>query len=283
MENEKIGKFISLLRKEKKLTQKELADKLNITDRAVSKWERGINCPDISLLEELSNILDVSVIELLKGKRNPNYNISNKEIIETLNYTKKEKNKKILKIANCITLAIISIILMIIVITATIDIIKVSKKYTFTYNLNEEVITYNTNNKELIDIIKNNQGIYSNEEYNEILNYVNTIELLDNNYIRKLDNQKYINLSDINNLKLVNLDNNIYNIILNYDLNKYNNLINYIRSNYLKLNMRNMLDEGIIYLKTNNIQHNFINMLYVDVYSINILLKDIIEVGDIHE
>ncbi len=48
MENQKIGNFIKELRKEKNLTQKELADKLFITDRAVSKWERGLSCPDIS-------------------------------------------------------------------------------------------------------------------------------------------------------------------------------------------------------------------------------------------
>ena len=68
MNCDKIGKFIATSRKKKGLTQIELADKLNITDRAVSKWERGKGCPDISLLEDLSKILDVSIIELLKGE-----------------------------------------------------------------------------------------------------------------------------------------------------------------------------------------------------------------------
>ena len=54
MEHEKIGAFISLLRKEKGLTQKELAAQLNVTDKAVSKWERGLCYPDISLLSPLS-------------------------------------------------------------------------------------------------------------------------------------------------------------------------------------------------------------------------------------
>ena len=69
MNCEKIGKFIAISRKQKGLTQTELADRLNITDRAVSKWERGKGCPDISLLEDLSKILDVSIIELLKGEK----------------------------------------------------------------------------------------------------------------------------------------------------------------------------------------------------------------------
>ena len=69
MNTEKIGKFISIKRKEKNYTQKELALKLGVTDRAVSKWERGLGCPDISLLEDLSKILDISIVELLNGEQ----------------------------------------------------------------------------------------------------------------------------------------------------------------------------------------------------------------------
>ncbi|MBQ3598787.1 MAG: helix-turn-helix transcriptional regulator [Clostridia bacterium] len=65
MENNSMGKLIQSLRKEKGLTQKQLADKLNITDKAVSKWERNVACPDISLLPKLSEILGVSVNDLL--------------------------------------------------------------------------------------------------------------------------------------------------------------------------------------------------------------------------
>jgi len=66
MNCEKIGNLIASLRKEKGLTQKELGDKLGITDRAVSKWERGLGCPDVSLLEDLSKVLDISILEILK-------------------------------------------------------------------------------------------------------------------------------------------------------------------------------------------------------------------------
>ena len=61
--------FIATLRKEKGLTQKDLADQLGVTDKAVSKWERGLNCPDIALLTELAGILGVTPNELLKGER----------------------------------------------------------------------------------------------------------------------------------------------------------------------------------------------------------------------
>ena len=66
---EKFGEFIARLRKEKGLTQQELADRLFLSNKAVSKWERGQSLPDIDLLTPLSDILGVSVAELLKGER----------------------------------------------------------------------------------------------------------------------------------------------------------------------------------------------------------------------
>ena len=65
----KMAQFISELRKEKKLTQKDLAEQLGVTDKAVSKWERGLSCPDISLLSKLSQALDVTINELLNGEK----------------------------------------------------------------------------------------------------------------------------------------------------------------------------------------------------------------------
>ena len=69
MNQEKIGKFIAKLRKQKKLTQEQLAEKLGITKNAVSKWERGLGLMDLSLLKPLSHILEVSVTEILNGER----------------------------------------------------------------------------------------------------------------------------------------------------------------------------------------------------------------------
>ena len=69
MEQAMIGKFISACRTEKGLTQMQLAEKLNITNRAVSKWETGKSMPDVSLMLDLCNILDITVNELLSGER----------------------------------------------------------------------------------------------------------------------------------------------------------------------------------------------------------------------
>lgn len=69
MNQTEIGKFIARCRKEKKLTQAQLAEKLNITDRAVSKWETGKSMPDSSIMLELCEILGITVNELLSGEK----------------------------------------------------------------------------------------------------------------------------------------------------------------------------------------------------------------------
>lgn len=68
IDKEKFGVFLVQLRKEKGLTQKELAEKLYVSDKAVSKWERGLSLPDIALLQPLAELLGVSVTELLSGR-----------------------------------------------------------------------------------------------------------------------------------------------------------------------------------------------------------------------
>lgn len=71
MDNVTMGQFIRALRKRRGLTQRELAAQLHITDRAVSKWERGLCAPDLSLLEPLSRLLGCSVSELIAGRQSP--------------------------------------------------------------------------------------------------------------------------------------------------------------------------------------------------------------------
>lgn len=68
MDQEKIGKFIAKCRKDKNLTQQQLAEKLDITDRAVSKWERGLSLPDVSIMLELCKILEITINELFAGE-----------------------------------------------------------------------------------------------------------------------------------------------------------------------------------------------------------------------
>lgn len=71
MDREMLGRFIAQRRKERNMTQRELAEKLHVTDKAVSKWERGAGCPDISLLEPLAEALELSVDQLLTYQTAP--------------------------------------------------------------------------------------------------------------------------------------------------------------------------------------------------------------------
>ncbi len=101
MNKQKIGNLIKKKRKENGLTQKELAEKLDITDRAISKWERGICCPDISLLKDLCKILGININELLSGNELKEITDEESEniLIETVKtYTgiEKKKNKRLL-------------------------------------------------------------------------------------------------------------------------------------------------------------------------------------------
>lgn len=99
MDQEKIGKFIARCRKENKLTQAQLAEKLNVSDKSISRWENGKTMPDISLFEPLCEILNISIIELLKAKKITNEKEDNKISVEVIkDYSKyiKRKNKKII-------------------------------------------------------------------------------------------------------------------------------------------------------------------------------------------
>lgn len=86
------GKFIDSCRKEKGLTQAQLAEKLNITDRAVSKWETGKCMPDSSIMLELCNILDVTVNELLSGERIEMNNYEEKVNENLIELKRKDEN-----------------------------------------------------------------------------------------------------------------------------------------------------------------------------------------------
>lgn len=69
MEAKKFGQFIAGIRKEKKMTQVELAEKIHVTDKAISRWERGLGFPDIQTLEPLAQVLGISVLELMRSEK----------------------------------------------------------------------------------------------------------------------------------------------------------------------------------------------------------------------
>lgn len=93
MNIDKIGRFISERRKLKKLTQEKLAEKLNISDRAISKWERGLCLPDASIMIPLCKILDISVNELLSGEMTKDNNKKTDDLLVELKKSEEEKDK----------------------------------------------------------------------------------------------------------------------------------------------------------------------------------------------
>ncbi len=120
MNQEKIGRFLADLRKQKNLTQKEFADRLGVTDKTVSRWENGHYLPDISLFNDICSILEIDVSELLKGEKMKE-NINKKEVDNiTMNLVKisnekikQNKKKTIIISAIIILLLTISFIILI--------------------------------------------------------------------------------------------------------------------------------------------------------------------------
>ena len=94
MDNVKTGALIRQRRKELNMTQLELAKKLHVTDRAVSKWERGLSAPDIALLETLAQILGLSVTELIRGEVVAEEESREEEIHQVLDYSRREMVRK---------------------------------------------------------------------------------------------------------------------------------------------------------------------------------------------
>lgn len=118
MDSKKFGEFIATMRKEKNLTQADLAKKLNVTDKAVSKWERGVGFPDINSIEPLADALGVSVLEIMRSEEISEtkiaHNSADAALTDALTLAKNQRyaeRKSIAKIAGCVTSAVLLIFL----------------------------------------------------------------------------------------------------------------------------------------------------------------------------
>lgn len=118
MDAKKFGSFIAATRKESNMTQMDLAKKLQVTDKAVSKWERGLGFPDINTIEPLADALGVSVLEIMRSERIAETAITSDtataaltDTFELVKLQRKAERKAILKIAGCIAAALFLIFL----------------------------------------------------------------------------------------------------------------------------------------------------------------------------
>lgn len=173
MDNNKIGKYIASLRKEKKLTQQQLGDKLFVTDKAVSKWERGLSLPDISILEKLALELDTDIYNILQ--------VEKKNSIDIEKILQEERIKIKRQIIKKAMIFVIPLIL--------IGCIALFKLIPFGYNI--EHIRYTHTENKIINLgvpkfsflMKNNENSYSYKNFrgksvlkSELKSYVNTLE-----------------------------------------------------------------------------------------------------------
>ena len=124
MDQVKVGKFIAECRKNKNLTQFQLAEKLNITDRAISKWETGKGMPDSSIMLELCNELGISVNELLSGEviKMDNYNEKLEQNLIEMVKQKEQSDKKLLTMEIVMGVTTVIMYLAIILIASFVEI-----------------------------------------------------------------------------------------------------------------------------------------------------------------
>ena len=198
MNQEKIGKLIASLRKELNLTQSELGAKVGVGDRAVSKWERGITCPDISIINELSTILGITSDELLKGELNKEH----KDVL-----SKHKLNKKLLFIIPMLLLIIVLVIIFI------------NRNRSYVYNLKSRTDNYSIGGNVSIEkgdiIIAINWLSFKNKEYINlyIKNYEYAI-MCNKHFIVKKGS---VNNSDLN-FKPMLLKNFMHSFSINYQI-----------------------------------------------------------------
>lgn len=98
MDAHKFGAFVAGRRREKNMTQADLASKIQVTDKAVSRWERGLGFPDINIIEPLADALEVSVLELMKSERMAANRVTGEEaaevIADTLNVARLQRRRE---------------------------------------------------------------------------------------------------------------------------------------------------------------------------------------------
>ena len=123
MDQVKIGRFIQEKRKEKKLTQSEVAEKLNITDRAISKWENGVCLPDAGTMPELCEILGISINDLFSGEK-VDMKENEKKLEENLlemTKLKEQKDKMLLRLEIVLEVIVMIFFLALIMVAAYVE------------------------------------------------------------------------------------------------------------------------------------------------------------------
>ncbi len=140
MDQIKTGTFLKDLRREKGITQEQLAEELGVSGRTISRWETGYNMPDISLLVEIAEFFDVSIPEIITGERkSESMKEEVKEVAETMSdYAKAEKEKLVKSIRDMSIIGLIA--LLVYMALETTGVYDRSSLFRYTYGISESLI-----------------------------------------------------------------------------------------------------------------------------------------------
>lgn len=249
MDPKKTGNLISKTRKEKGLTQKDLASRLHVTDKAVSKWERGLSLPDISLLIPISELLDISIYELLGGKsKNNQIRKTDVEVVIKETIKKGKEDHRIKNVIKNIMIGTLSFFILILIMLFVLDFTNIKNYFDpyrpekikiedyYQYNLkitnkdlvNETSLPCDDNNKNCIGQLISSLPLgkearpFGNDELDTIIYTYNMSEkeynkmFYDKNYVRKgmvvTSLKEFIIMNELKTLEF-NFTDKLYEII----------------------------------------------------------------------
>ena len=246
MDQVKIGKFIFECRKNKNITQSELGEKLSVSKNAVSKWERGISLPDVSIMKDLCNILGISLNELFNGETS----VSDDGLI---NYLENEKRKKKTRIIVFISTMILTIILSILTLFFINNYNKVrgyllvgeSENFSYGYNSNLLILSNIKNIASIGNIHIKNSKIKDTDIKEISLKYEDKL-MMSGNYL----NGVFYENSGYDEIFYEEARNNLdkWNIEVEYVIN------NEVKKEVIKLEAINILkNDNLMYHKVQNI------------------------------
>ena len=277
MNQQKIGKFIQEKRKEKELSQLELAEKLGVSNRTISKWENGNSMPDYSIINDLCKELDITINELLSGESLTEENYQKKleeNIVSSIDYNNKKRNKGIRKFI----LLILVLFIIYVLYKAFITYIYygnniVQEDNTFPINQNIENKSIENNGMSNTQVYYDRLNMYIPDGFEVITDKAKSNFVIDNcvPYVKGLKDRNTfdamilicVNPIDITNMVSLGIRNTIfpwmdvYSLLRKYDIHDSVDLIRFYEKNYnFKQNIFTNSDD----IKINYIARNYVNL-----------------------
>jgi transcriptional regulator with XRE-family HTH domain len=270
MDYNKIGMYIQNKRKEKSLTQKELAKKLFLTDKAISKWERGLGCPDVSVLEDLSNILGVSILSILNGE-DTDLQEADTAVYKAVSYSKESGRNNFKNAVTNLLFIIICFVTCFLIFANISHIMHLNK-------LNEVVINYSFVDDSIklvedidknIELINSKELIYSNDDMKYIIDGINSLynDIVKHDFY-KLTGDKVYSMEEVYNI--LNKERMLNSIALVRKIDEYDSLNIVDVESYIDYTLLRMLNKQNLYDKIASLDVYPSVFDFKGVYNVNI-------------